>query len=182
MDEAIAFLKEFTRREYEAQLAWHGDPDDIYRAKVEHVEALCDGLELYFSRPEDPSPEQLQKWAAKRPRLMERKVFVVQRYDHPELGTLFRAVLSDHINRGSLEYSDAYVVAHRSGGLRIVSHAGLCMRCSVAGGVRDHCSACSGRGWNEPTGLDILDLGKPVDTRKLQPPDDEVQRAAYDAL
>ena len=34
MDEAIAFLQEFTKREYEALLSRAGDPDPVFKEKL----------------------------------------------------------------------------------------------------------------------------------------------------
>lgn len=186
MDEAIAFLQEFVKREHEARYARAGDPDPVFNEKRAAVESMLagPGFTLHLARTENPSPEQLAGMAAnERPSLVPRRILVVQRYQSDGMGELYRAILSFNVSYAPINYYLLFVVQRQAEGLKIISYWTVCRDCNGAGQINGkRCPICFAAGWIRPNGVQIGDYGKLIETRKLEPPTDPVQRADYDAL
>jgi hypothetical protein len=186
MDEAIAFLQEFTKRELEALISRAGDPDPVFKEKLAAAEEMLVGTNftLDAGRTENLPPEKLAKMAERdRKRLVQRKILVVQKYQSKGFGELYRAILSDTSVWAKVDYYDLYAVQRRPEGFKIISHYRICPECSGAGEINGkRCINCYGAKWITPRGEQIGDYGTLVETRKLLPPENPVQRADYDAL
>ena len=97
----------------------------------------------------------------------ERQIFLVRRYQHPELGELFGVYVTPEDEQFILGYGEILYVARKDEKLQIVSR----YRKGMPGG---------GLPWEWMGGERIDDPGEPVEVRKLLSPDLPEDRADYE--
>jgi Ran GTPase-activating protein (RanGAP) involved in mRNA processing and transport len=193
LEQAQTFFEEFLRREHAMQVAKYRDTPEGFSAKQAALRQLC-GLGYISSITHqggigEEARERQAQWEVMRP------LFLIRAFQHPALGTLFRAYVGSESNYGSpsapLKYSKSFFAAPVGGTLRCVASYRLCLDCNGRGkqGARK-CGECNryGRKWNGPwngwkyvTGQQIQELGAPLGTLRLRAPEDPEHREEYDS-
>jgi len=182
MDEALAFLDEYAQKEYEAWLSTP-ESEEVFNAKRDAFHALVGGMNTGLSRPAEMTPSSIENARRANESRVKRKLFAVQEYKHPEMGSLFRAYMSGYDTYNNNDFADFFVVRKFPVGFRTNSWYRLCMDCEGAGKVNGkQCRFCDGEGFQFVSGLRMGKYGELVETRKLQPPADPAHRQIYDAL
>jgi len=103
--------------------------------------------------------------------LAPREIFLVKQFRHRTLGDLYAVYTSPPKARSLLSYSDIFYVARKDGALKIVSR--------YARGIPMGPRPLS---WEWMGGERLPRLNKPVEVRKLKPPEHPDHRAHYDGL
>jgi hypothetical protein len=186
MDQAVELLNTFIARESEAEkVIWTSTDKAAMETARGELEALFGGgLRSEVNVPWVLDDDHLQQGEKQLQVIGPRHLFKVERYEHGELGTLFRAYAGSHL-RKSTTYASSLFAADLGQGPRLVSQYNLCRTCrgsGQAGGKK--CSDCGGTGWRLVGGTDLGDLrelGEPVEVRKIQPPSDPDHLADYEA-
>ena len=187
MDDVLAFFNDFIARDLEARRAAYAEPSEAeFERKVARVEECFDpgagafefGMAWQYS---DPS-ETGGRAEARRQTLASIQaciLFLVRRY-RIDAGDLYRAYVDSGTAGGRTSYFENYFARHDGEDFTIVAREIRCLTCRGTG-VDDAavCDTCNGSGWESGGGLELGELGPPIETRRLVPPTDPVSLADY---
>ena len=186
MDDIIAFIHEFIKRDYEARRAAPAEPDDAKFAQcVAALDELFDipggsGISRAPNFATNPDPRRVAARKQTLERMRPRKCFLIRQYNQASFPELYRCYVDSGIDLGPSGYFESLFVARRKNGLRIVSRWGVCLTCRGAGVIDgSRCGACGGSGWEPAGGALLRDLGPETDVRRLVPPSDPSSLADY---
>lgn len=175
MNDAIALLREYSLRDFEATIALYTERDEgEFRRKVRAVEGCLsagDDVHSGFGRPRDLDDEWFEDGEEMREQVVPRKIFKVERHEHPVRGALYRAWLSGHFDYSQGAYGLVADLAGTEAGLRIVAIHTHCLSCRGRGEIGGvSCGACGGRGWERNSGRRVDELGNLVEILELEEP------------
>ena len=99
MEEVSNFIRDFINQEYEGLLLERTEKDPaVYMNAVTSISSYCDtGLGLLFigRRPYKPNEDWYQSLDQAKQEIQPRNLYKIERYEHPELHTLYKCYCSD---------------------------------------------------------------------------------------
>jgi hypothetical protein len=188
MDEVVAFVQHWLKEQWRVDEAYYTLPLDKYNREVEKLDKLFadkgDNPLMKQVVPADDEGRELQQEKVKAG-ITNATLMLVRRYEHPELGTLYRAYVSGAKYPGSdPSYTTNEYVQPKKDGLKFVARYIRCTECDLSGVLNGKpCPECKGIGWTHSRGLEIGDPGRVVDVRRLDPPEaGSIDREDYDSV
>lgn len=170
MDDVVAFLEAFARREFEVlQARWRERDEAAWQAAVAalHADFFAPPLSSGFFRFQAGDAHFAQAEEQLRHR-MPRILYEVRRWRHPTLGELFAGYVSSQA-QGRLLLTSRFFVRETAEGLRLIARQDVCPDCSGTGEQGGRvCAGCAGRGWRDAGGPVITDPGTLLETRELR--------------
>lgn len=183
MQRVLQFMRRFLDAEYEALIVMVAESqEDAFRQKKQAAERfLAPGVRSELQRPSLPDDEWFARGRARvaAGQLVPRTLFQIKAYDHPTIGALHRAYVSLTTRpRGERSvYFANFYVAPVDDRLQIVSRYNIDRLPDPERPRFEDLSLW----WVWHSGVQLTTLGRLVDVRKLQAPDDPVSLAEYEA-
>lgn len=99
MEEAIAFIRNFITKEYEAlQVCYLERDEEVFEEKRNVVDRMYgSGLMTIVNRAPEPEEDWFTEGETSLKAVKERILFQIKAYDHPEYGNLYACYVSDPI-------------------------------------------------------------------------------------
>ena len=185
MDAIVEFIRDFISAENAALYAQYAERSQTaFLKKLDHLRTFyAEGVAPDVNDPGKRDAAFFKECAESLDEVKPRLLFQVKHYEHPKLGDLYRAYVSNNTRSGkrSLYFANIYV-AGKGKERRIIANYVLCRDCAGLGKVDGKkCPECKGAGWLKAGGAQIPKLDKPVEVRKFLAPDKPEHLIEYEA-
>jgi hypothetical protein len=185
LDAAVEFIRDFITAENAALHAQYTEHNQAaFDKKLDRLkEFYADDVAPDVNDPGERDAAFFKESAESLDSVKPRLLFQVKRYEHPKLGDVYRAYVSNNTRSGkkSLYFANLYV-AGKGKERKIIANYVLCRNCAGLGKVDGKkCPECKGDGWLWAGGTHMPKLDKPVEVHKLHAPDKPEHLAEYEA-
>jgi len=187
MDDAVAFVNAFLDDEIAAQKAVSFERNyDVVTDRVRKVDAhfrLASGISSGIGRPKFLPESLLNRLRNQGDRTERRQWFLIVQHEQPDMGRLFRCILSSGTVGSNENFHESLWMANLGDGLQIVTRLALCTTCNGTGNHRgEKCPDCGDLGWLHRGGVRIPDPGRLSLVHRALEPADAVHKELYSAL
>jgi hypothetical protein len=179
MEEFINFLEEYIKNEHQMYISGLSERNvDLFQKKYAEFESKYyeNGIVNYnITTPRPSDEEYFQNGKEIIEKAIPRIVFQIKKYDHQEWGILYRCYLSRTSPSKRLEksYLENFFIIKKVNDYKIISVY------TIPIGLRRLRPDL--RDWRYSQGKEISDLGKLLEVKKFQPPEDPIQLEEYNA-
>ncbi len=187
MENAVAFVNAFLADEFAAQKSVSFERNyDLVTDKVRKVDAyfrLASGISSGIGRPKFLPETMLNRLRNQGDRMEQRRLFVMVQHEQPDMGRLFRCVLSGGTIGANDNFAESLWLGNLGDGLQILTRLAVCVTCNSTGLHRgEKCPDCGASGWLHRGGVRIPDPGRLSEVGRFIAPVDPVQKEIYDAM
>jgi hypothetical protein len=185
MQVGLDFISLYIEKEYEFLIAlWTEKNIKIFRDKQHELQHFyAQGLTPEVGRPLCLDDQWFEVGQEEIESICPRDLFQIKHYQNQVFGNFYRCYVSNTSKYGKKTYFSCLYITNIENEWKITSRYNICFTCNSLGQLEDghKCSECSGSGWNWRGGFKLKELGKLVDVRKFQSPDNPIQMKEYNA-
>jgi hypothetical protein len=152
MDEFLQFVKDYVKADQDAELAKHGDPDEVFFEKLRAVNGFFGGIQSAVSRAPNMSTDELKTLENQRGDISGRTIFRISRHTHPEHGEVFQVLLSGPMSFQKKKVGMAYWAKREGDRFKFITTERLM------------------GGWQHVVGKKMAGVSAPAEVRELGTP------------